>query len=117
MTNKRTIVLFVSLVFILPVTAWALLNLYEKKMQKLPVVGTKEHHIADFSFVNQDAQGKTIADWQGKIVVANFFFTHCPVICPKMTNNLKRLSKAYEKDKSILSIHLLLIRSETMLLY
>ena len=102
MTSKRTIVLFVSLVFILPVTAWALLNLYEKKMQRLPVVGAKDHHIADFSFVNQDAQVKTTADWQGKIIVANFFFTHCPVICPKMTNNLKKLSKAYAEDENIL---------------
>ncbi|HZI52781.1 MAG TPA: SCO family protein [Chitinophagaceae bacterium] len=102
MAAKRTIVLFVSVVFVLPFTAWALVNFYERRIEKLPVFGkTKEHHIEDFSLINQDGLTRTQNDWTAKIVVANFFFTHCPVICPKMTGNLKKVSKTFEKDKSI----------------
>ena len=62
------------LVFILPVTAWALLNLYERKFEALPVMGkTKDHRISDFTLNNQDGLAKSTADWQNKIVVANFF--------------------------------------------
>ena len=103
MTNKRTIVLFVLLVFVLPVTAWSLLNLYEKRLQHLPVLGkTKTHAIEDFSLTNQDGDQYGTVNWENRIVVVNFFFTHCPVICPSMTNNLKKVSKEYQDDKEIL---------------
>ncbi len=49
------------------------------------------HKIPDFSFVNQlnDTVGwKEIGE---KIVVADFFFTRCPTICPKLTKNMKLL--------------------------
>jgi len=102
MTNKRTIVLFVLLVFVLPVTAWSLLNLYEKKIEKLPVLGkTKSHRIENFSLTNQDGQERGTTNWANKIVVVDFFFTHCPVICPAMTSNLKKVSRVYETDNEI----------------
>lgn len=49
------------------------------------------HRIPEFSFVNQlnDTVGwKDIGD---KVVVADFFFTRCPTICPKLTTNMKLL--------------------------
>lgn len=103
MKKRSTIGLFVMLVFIVPVTAWALLNLYERKMEALPVIGkTKEHIISDFTLTNQDGLEKSTANWKNKIVVANFFFTHCPVICPKMTNHLKMVNKVFENDTTVL---------------
>jgi protein SCO1/2 len=103
MTNRRTILLFALVVFVLPVTAWSLLNLYEKKLEKLPVLGkTKTHRIEDFSLVNQDGHQRGTANWENKIAVVNFFFTHCPVVCPSMTNNLKKVNKAYENNDDIL---------------
>jgi len=102
MAAKRTIVLFVSVVFVLPLTAWALLSFYEKRIEKLSVLGkTKDHHIEEFSLINQDGLIRTGDDWKNKIVVANFFFTNCPIICPKMTDNVKKVSEAFEEDKSI----------------
>lgn len=48
----------------------------------------RDHRIADFAFTNQN--GKTITQdvYKGKIYVADFFFTTCPTICPKMTTNM-----------------------------
>lgn len=103
MKKKRTIPLFAVMVFIIPVSAWALLNWYEKKVQGLPVMGkTKEHRIGDFQFINQDGQLKSTADWNDKIVVADFFFTHCPTICPQMTKSLKKIQEAFKTDAEIL---------------
>ncbi len=103
MAAKRAIGLFVLVVFVLPVTVWALLSLYERRIEKLSVFGkTKDHQIEDFSLINQDGLIRTGDDWNNRIVVANFFFTHCPIICPKMMNNLSTVSKVFEKDKSFL---------------
>jgi protein SCO1/2 len=40
-------------------------------------------------------------DLHGKIVIADFFFTSCPSICPKLTRNMKRLQDAFKKTDTI----------------
>ena len=91
------------MVFIIPVSAWVLLNWYEKKVQVLPIMGkTKQHRIGDFYLTNQDGQLKTTADWNNKIVIADFFFTHCPSICPKMTKSLKKIQEFFKTDTEII---------------
>ncbi len=103
MEKRSTIGLFVMLVFIVPVTAWALLNLYEKKFDALPVMRkTKDHRISDFRLTDHEGVLITTANWKNKIIVTNFFFTHCPVICPKMTNQLKSVNKVFENDTTVL---------------
>jgi protein SCO1/2 len=60
------------------------------------------HTIPSFSFLNQN--GKVVDEniVAGKIYVANFFFTKCRNICPKMTNNMHLLQEAFKNDTSIL---------------
>ncbi|MCC9072288.1 SCO family protein [Flavobacterium sp. F-65] len=55
---------------------------------------SKYHTIADFAFVNQNGDTITQKDYEGKIYVADFFFTTCGSICPKMTANLADVQKA-----------------------
>lgn len=55
---------------------------------------SKYHTIADFSFTNQNGKTITQKDYEGKIYVADFFFTTCGSICPKMTTNLVEVQKA-----------------------
>ncbi|HEX7905164.1 MAG TPA: SCO family protein [Chitinophagaceae bacterium] len=103
MKKVSSIWFFALMVFALPAIAWALVSWYEKKVERLPVLGrSKEHRIADFQLSNQDYTIKKTADWKDKIVVVDFFFTHCPVICPKMTNSLKKVQAAWQGDKEIL---------------
>ena len=101
-TGKFSIWLFVLAVIVLPVTVYGVVKWYEKKFHSLQVFGEKGHTISDFNMINQDGEKRTIANWEEKIVVANFFFTHCPVVCPKMTKNLKKVQAAYKGDKEIL---------------
>lgn len=46
------------------------------------------HTIEDFSFINQNGKTITQDDYKDKVYVADFFFTTCPTICPKMTDNM-----------------------------
>jgi protein SCO1/2 len=56
---------------------------------------SKYHMIADFSFTNQNGKIITQKDYEGKVYVADFFFTTCGSICPKMTTNLVDVQKAF----------------------
>jgi protein SCO1 len=60
-----------------------------------------KHQIADFSFTNQNGKTITQKDYDGKIYVADFFFTTCKSICPKMTTNLVEVQKAFLNNSKV----------------
>ena len=62
---------------------------------------SKYHTIADFSFVNQNGDTITQKDYEGKIYVADFFFTTCGSICPKMSVNLEEVQKAFANNPKV----------------
>ena len=59
------------------------------------------HTIANFSMTDQYNKTITQKDIEGKIHVANFFFTSCGSICPKMTNNLIAVQDFMKNEKDI----------------
>jgi protein SCO1/2 len=63
---------------------------------------SKYHTIADFSFVNQNGKTITQKDYKDKIYVADFFFTTCGSICPKMTTNLVDVQKAIQNNPKVM---------------
>ncbi len=63
---------------------------------------SKYHTIADFSFINQNGKIITQKDYEGKIYVADFFFTTCGSICPKMTTNLVEVQKAIQNNPKVM---------------
>lgn len=66
----------------------------ENKIDKL-------HTIGEFALQNQNAELITNTSLKGKIYVADFFFTICPSICPKMTSNLSIIATEFASDTSI----------------
>ena len=76
----------------LPVYTSAMVNpeLVDSTMQEIRT----PHFVTDFSFVNQNGKIVTQKDYEGKIYVADFFFTTCQSICPKMTKNMVRVQEA-----------------------
>jgi protein SCO1/2 len=62
----------------------------------------KYHTIADFSFTNQNGKTVTQKDYEGKIYVADFFFTTCQSICPKMTTNMVDVQKAILNNPKVM---------------
>jgi protein SCO1/2 len=62
----------------------------------------KYHTIADFSFTNQNGKTITQKDYEGKIYVADFFFTTCGSICPIMTTNMIDVQKAFVNNPKVM---------------
>lgn len=60
------------------------------------------HKIADFSLINQNGDTITQADYDGKIYVADFFFTTCVTICPIMTDHMLKIQEALKNDDEVL---------------
>ena len=60
------------------------------------------HKIPYFSLTNQDGKNITHKTFEEKIYVANFFFTTCPGICPRMTTNMDIIQQEFIKDTSVL---------------
>lgn len=80
------------------------------KDEKLPVFGEKEingidtvyHTIDSFQFVDQDSAIITNEDFKGKIYVADFFFTSCRTICPKMKTQMVRVYDSIQNMPDVL---------------
>lgn len=73
----------------------------ERTVDGKTVIDTIYQTIPDFSFINQDSATLTQAFFDDKIYVANFFFTHCPSICPTMQRNMLKVYEEYKGDDRI----------------
>jgi protein SCO1/2 len=52
------------------------------------------HRVQNIKLTNQLGADVALDDITGKVIVADFFFTRCPSICPTLTRNLKKLQDA-----------------------
>ncbi|RYZ97666.1 MAG: SCO family protein [Sphingobacteriaceae bacterium] len=87
------------------------------KIKRLPIYGNREpvtktvdgkqvidtlyHTIPPFSFVNQYGDSITDKSLNGKIYVADFFFTTCPSICPVMHRNMLAVYKTFKDTADV----------------
>ena len=102
-----------------------------QKKEELPVYGSKEIlvpgedgqdvidnivlKIDSFEAMDQDSQIITAQDFEGKIYIVDFFFTHCPTICPVMTKNMATVYDKFENDTSILFLsHTIDIKNDSV---
>ena len=61
-----------------------------------------EHSVADFELLSQNGDTIGLGSVEGKIYVADFFFTTCGNICPKMTTQMKILHDYYLDNDDIM---------------
>ncbi len=101
--------MFVSIVFIVPFTAYGLITIFENRFKSFPVYeraanknGKVEQQISAINLLRQDGRQSNTGDWAGKIVIANLFYSHCPVICPKMMSQLNRVQEEFKSNNKIL---------------
>ncbi|HEX7905672.1 MAG TPA: SCO family protein [Chitinophagaceae bacterium] len=58
--------------------------------------------VQPFAFINQDGNTVTNKDVEGKVYVAEYFFTTCTGICPQMNRNMKKVYDAFKGEKEFL---------------
>jgi len=99
----------IRVIFLLLALSFLSCNNSDLKIRVLPFVGnydieyttvggkevadTVYPKMIDFEFFNQDSIKIKSSDMKGKIWIADFFFTSCPTICPKMTEQMKNLNE------------------------
>jgi protein SCO1/2 len=59
------------------------------------------HSVKNISLTNQLGQTITLGQLRGKIIVVDFFFTHCGSICPSLTRNMKKMQDAVKHQDNI----------------
>lgn len=57
--------------------------------------------VPDFQFINQKRDTITNLSFQGKVYVAEFFFTTCPSICPIMNQNMLKVQEAFQGNSKV----------------
>ena len=96
--NKKTINTLIISVTLLLFGSFTLYS-FQREIQKpkLPVLG----RVQPFSL--QDSDGKTFGydNLNGKVWVANFFFTTCSDICPMMSKNMANLSRSFDLVQNV----------------
>ncbi|MDP1745688.1 MAG: SCO family protein [Bacteroidota bacterium] len=110
--KKKFIILLFLLTF--PSVLYVVLTTGKHRFVHLPYYGEKiladngkdtiYHSIPSFNFVNQN--GDTVSDktYDGKIYVADYFFTTCKTICPKMTSELIRVQEKFAYTNGLVQI-------------
>ncbi|WP_396189170.1 SCO family protein [Flavobacterium sp.] len=110
--NKVFTVFFIALLVTIFFSIYSLMN-----RKDLPIITPRDvnpelvdstvqhigykHTIAPFKFINQNGKVVTNKDYEGKIYVADFFFTSCQTICPKMTTNMTWLQKQIKNNPKV----------------
>lgn len=67
---------------------------------KLPVIS----YVQPFSFLNQEGKRITCQDIEGKVYVAEYFFTTCKGICPRMNTNMKKIYDEFKDERDFIIV-------------
>ena len=97
--NKKTtfyVLFFSALVVIFYFTMSKLIPDFSKS--KFEPIG----RVLPFSFTNQDGNIVTENNVAGKVFVAEYFFTTCPSICPRMNTNMKTVYEEFKTEENFL---------------
>jgi len=96
--SKKAIVYLGFFAVLLAGFYFAMIRFTDFEEVKLPVLNT----VQPFRFLRQDAIEVDQNMTKGKVYVAEYFFTTCKGICPKMNKNMKEIYEQFKQDTSFL---------------
>ncbi len=107
--RKAQLWIFLFLVILIPVLIFLVYTQYQKLYADLPIYGPVQtvqegdmHHVVPaFELTGESEQPVKWDEEDADIVIANFFFTYCPSICPKMTSEINRVAQQLSDDESV----------------
>ena len=68
--------------------------------EALPVLGPEGHTVPAFAFTGIDSTEISHRTVEGRVKIVDYFFTHCPTICPIMSSQLAR-TQHWLKDRDL----------------
>lgn len=96
--SKKTI-LYLGFFGVVIAIYLGVLNFYtDMGTPKLPVLNT----VMPFQFIRQDSNRISEKDVNGSVYIAEYFFTTCKGICPKMNRNMVRVYGELKNEKNFL---------------
>ena len=98
--NKKAVRYLLFFAVLLAGFYGALLYFTDFEKVKLPVINT----VQPFRFIRQDSNEVTQVDVGHRVYLAEYFFTTCKGICPKMNKNMKSIYEQFKTDTSFLII-------------
>ena len=106
--------ILLTLLLVVPVALIFFLNTGQNHFKPLPIYfpdgiedsssSGGQHVIPPFALIDQKGNPFTNANLKGKIVIADFIFTRCQTICPKMSSELKRVQQSFLNDKDVILV-------------
>jgi protein SCO1 len=69
-------------------------TVFNKIVDGKETTDTVWHKAKNISLINQLGDTVSLNDIKGRVIVADFFFTRCGSICPKLTKNMLKLQNA-----------------------
>jgi protein SCO1/2 len=115
--NRRSMLVLCLVIFI-PVICYFIIKYFSERDLVMPrhyiadtifvadKDGKKEfdtvwHTIPDFTLTNQLGKKVSLSDAGNKVVVVDFFFTHCPSFCPTLTRNMRKLQESFHTNDTL----------------
>ncbi|HRF17535.1 MAG TPA: SCO family protein, partial [Chitinophagaceae bacterium] len=115
---NKTALYGILLALLLPLVAYFIVKQKSERDVKMPrhylpdsiVTVTKKgkrmedtvwHKVKNLTLINQEGKTVNFDSLKGKIIIADFFFTRCPTICPAMTMNMKRMAESIHNGKRV----------------
>ena len=97
--SRKTVFYIIFFLFLVLAFYTVLINVIPGfTKSKLPPIS----YVQPFSFTNQDGKRVTQSDVEGKVYLANYFFTTCKSICPRMNNEVKKVYEHFRKENGFL---------------
>ena len=97
--SRKTIFYIIFFLFLVLAFYAVLINVIPGfTKSKLPPIS----YVQPFSFTNQDGKRVTQSDVEGKVYLANYFFTTCKSICPRMNNEVKKVYEHFRTENGFL---------------
>lgn len=115
--NRRSMLVLCLVIFI-PVICYFIIKFFSERDLVMPrhyiadtifvadKDGKKEfdtvwHTIPKFTLTNQLGKTVSLSDAGNKVVVVDFFFTHCPSFCPTLTRNMRKLQESFHTNDTL----------------
>jgi len=98
--SKKGISYLVFFALLLGGFYYAMIKYTDFEEVKLPVLNT----VQPFEFLRQDSAMVAQTDVRNRVYLAEYFFTTCKGICPKMNKNMKIIYEQFKSDSNFLIV-------------